>query len=264
LMAKVAHPEQLKRTELKQKQADSLRLAQQQYADHLAGEIARRSQNADAANVSFVPWLTVEKLYLDTLTDRNLPQVAQACLQFLGPKPPQPKKTATEEEKEPKLDQILQHRYLVTALNVAARKNADPAFSARLLQYFEQGITPGGEQNTWKLAEYQLLIALDRPKELEQALRQWIRGGDADSRWRLALGYLLAEQGKLAEAIKTLESIESADDLGSLAYRALAGWYLVENRRAQHERATLAMYRTMDERTLHRLLYTRLRPWQRT
>ena len=41
-----------------------------------------------------------------------------------------------------------------------------------------------------------------------------------DNRWRLALGYLLAEQGTVAEAIQQFEAVEAADELSPSAYRA--------------------------------------------
>ncbi len=49
-------------------------------------------------------------------------------------------------------------------------------------------------------------MALDRPRDLEKNLRAWIRTDDAGNGWRVSLAYLLAEQGKIAEAIKLLES----------------------------------------------------------
>ena len=58
---------------------------------------------------------------------------------------------------------------------------------------------------------------------------------------------MLAEQGRIPDAIKLLETIEAQDELGPMAYRTLADWYLAANRREQHERASLAMYKSMDE-----------------
>ena len=77
-------------------------------------------------------------------------------------------------------------------------------------------------------------------------MRQWTAGADPDNRWRLALGYLLAEQGNVAEAIKLFEAVEAADELSPSAYRSLADRYLVENRREQHEKASAAIYTTTD------------------
>jgi hypothetical protein len=160
------------------------------------------------------------------------------------------------------LDEIQRDRCLLTLMHLAARKGADPALADRLLKYLERGIALDEEAGRWKQVEYWLLIVLDRPKDLEKALQAWVSAGDADNRWRLALGYVLAEQGRVPEAIEVLEAIEAADELGPLAYRTLADWYLAANRREQYERASVAAYRTVDEWHLHRMLQARLWPWQ--
>src|ERR1019366_5566679 len=118
----------------------------------------------------------------------------------------------------------------------------------------------GADENRWKLAKYRLLIALDRSKELEQALKQWTRTDDPDNRWRVALGYLYAEQGKLPEAIR---EFEAADELTPPAYRALSDWYVVQNQREASERAARAIYKTMPEHRLSQMIGLKLQPWQR-
>ncbi len=57
--------------------------------------------------------------------------------------------------------------------------------------------------------------------------------------------------------------MEAADELTPAAYRALADWYLVQGRRDAHDRAALAVYKTMPEHRLHQMLAIRLQPWQR-
>ena len=63
------------------------------------------------------------------------------------------------------LEELLRQRYLVTLMNLAARKSAEPALVDRLLKYIEQGVS--ADANRWKAAKYRMLIALDRTKELE-------------------------------------------------------------------------------------------------
>ena len=76
-----------------------------------------------------------------------------------------PKKDAGEPTIERVLDNVLRQRYLVTLMNLAARKGADPALVTRLLRYLDQGITNANtDANRWKLTKYRLLIALDRPE----------------------------------------------------------------------------------------------------
>ncbi len=73
---------------------------------------------------------------------------------------------------------------------------------------------------------------------------------------------MLAEQGKLTEAIKLFEAVEKDDELGPSAYRSLADWYLVENRREQHEKAKTAIYKTTEEYRLNQRIDVLVRPWQ--
>jgi len=259
-MKTVTHQEKLTRIELRKKQEEYRRQTREGYADRLGKEIAKHPK-------AFAQWLNAERLYLDVLLDRNLKQAAAECWEFLGAGPPKGGKVAPEPSIEQSLEDVLGDRLLKTVTNLAARKNAEPALAERLLKYLDRGIAADAEGRidnpSYKLAKQRLLIALDRPKELEQALQQWIRLDDPDSRWRIALGYLLAEQGRVAEAIKQFEAVEAADELGPSGYRSLADWYLVQNQREQHERAFAAVYKTAEEYRLSRTIAGRLNPWQR-
>ena len=114
------------------------------------------------------------------------------------------------------LNSILRSRALVTLANLSARKDAKPELIKKLLDYVDQSLAAaqtaveaagaGGDKKAspsyadmpWKSFKYQLLVALDRPKDLETALRACTRGDDPLSYWQIALAYLLAEQGKLS------------------------------------------------------------------
>jgi Flp pilus assembly protein TadD len=248
------HPEKLTRTELHKKQDEFRRQAREGLADRLHKEAAKQPK-------ALARWLIAESLYFDVLLDRNLKQAAAEAWEFVGAAPP--KKGDAEPTFARALDEILRQRYLVTLTNLAARKGAEPALVARLLKYFDAGITGTADADRWKLAKYRLLIALDRSKELAQALRQWAGEDDADNRWRVALGYLLAEQGHVAEAILQFEAVETTDELSPSAYRALADWYLVQNKREAHERAARAVYKTTPEYRLSQMIAIKLQPWQR-
>jgi predicted Zn-dependent protease len=266
----IEHLEKLTRIELRKKQAETLRQVRGDFAERLKAAI-RKQQGPLAA------WLKVERLYLLTLLDRDLPQVAADCWAILGAEPPPltlpspPEggegwgEGATPEKATAQLlDEALRHRCLVTLMHLATRKGADAALADRLLKYLDSGIAHEEDGSHWKQLKYGLLIALDRPKELAKALQQWANAGDTDNHWRLSLAFVLAEQGNIPEAIKLLEAIEAKDELGPMAYRTLAAWYLATNRREQHERASLAMYRSMDEWRIHQALQARLLPWQRS
>ncbi len=92
-----------------------------------------------------------------------------------------------------------------------------------------------------------MLVALDKPKDLEEKLRSWITAAKADNYWRVSLGYLLAEQGKIDEAIKLFEAVRSADELLPAENRTLADWYMVADKRDLHDRALVEVYKTADE-----------------
>jgi predicted Zn-dependent protease len=258
LMAKVKQPENLTRTELRKKQEEARKQSRAAYADRLRQEIDKHGK-------TLAPWLTAECVYLDVRLGRDPKRAAAECWAILGDAPP-----ATAEEPDSPveavgqlLDGVLRRRLLTTLADLAARKDADPALVKRLLAYVDRGLAAEGEAAFWRSWKYRLLLALDRPKELEQALRQWTAADEANAGWRVALGFLLAEEGRLAEAVAQLEAAEKADELGPAAYRALADWYLVLNRRAQRERALVAAYRTLDEYHLYRLINARLSQYQR-
>ncbi len=147
---------------------------------------------------------------------------------------------------------------------LATRKDAEPALIDRLLKFIEQRIAAEPEEGRWKALEFQLLLALDRPKDLKDALTAWLKGDDPDSRWRLALGYLLAELGSVPEAIALFEGVEIADELGLRAFVVLADWYLAANRREAYERSRIRVYQTLEEWRMNQWLYQKLAPWQRS
>jgi tetratricopeptide (TPR) repeat protein len=257
LMAKVEHPEKLTRSELKAKEAESRKQARAGFAQRLRAE-------GDKHGKALSPWLAAERTYLEVLTGRDPKAAAAECWTFLGEAPPKREELGWPEELLGQaLDGMLQHRFLATAAYLATRKDADAELVKRLLAYVDNGVAAEGDDGAWKLEKFRLLVALNRPKELEPALRKWAAADDSDSRWRIALAYVLAEQGRLAEAAGHFEAVEKADELDPAAYRALADWYMALNRRDAHDRALLAAYRTLDEWSLARAVGARLQVWQR-
>ena len=134
----------------------------------------------------------------------------------------------------------------------------------RTLAYLDQNIArelaAESENQQWKLLKLEFLVARDNPKELAKTLEDWIKAGDADNRWR-AQGYLLAEEGKLAEAIARFEAVAAADELGPGEWRTLAGWYQAMNRRADCDRAKIEIYKTAEEWQLGQWLYGQVQQW---
>jgi predicted Zn-dependent protease len=257
LMEKVEHPEKLTRTELKAKQDEHRKQARTGLADRLRQEAGKHGQ-------ALAPWLTAERVYLDVVLGRDLKQAAADCWAVLGDAPPPVQEASPDDDQsQALLDGILRHRAWTTLANLATRKGAEPALVERLLKYVDRGVAADTEDGQWKALKYRLLVALDRPKELEAALRQWLAADDPDSRWRVALGYLLAEQGRVADAVAQLEAAEKADELTPGAYRTLADWYLVLNQRDRHDRALIAGYSMVDEWRLSQLIARHVQSFQR-
>ncbi len=148
-------------------------------------------------------------------------------------------------------------------MNLAARKSAKPALVDRVLTYIEAGEKAAPEETRWKVLQYQLLVALDRPKDLAKQLQTWIAAGDADNGWRLILGYLEAESGQIPEAIRLFEAVREADELRGGDYRTLADWYMAVNRRDAYDRARVETYKVIEEWRLNNWLWSKLQPWQR-
>jgi len=248
LMGEVKEQHKLSRTQLQEVRQKNQDLARCRYADQLAEQM--RSRPAELAR-----WMNIERLYLDTLAQRDLGKVEQECWEYLGPKP---RAEQPDEGAKAALQIAFQDRCVMTLLNLAARRSAKPELAERLLKYFDAGIAQDEKAARWKLMKYRLLVALDRPEDLEKALLDWIRIDDADGHWRRTLGYLLGEQGKIDEAIEQFERVERADELGPDEYRSLADWYMVANRRKQYEEARIAVYQAQDERSLSRWAHRQL------
>ncbi len=255
----IVHAEKLTRTELLKKQADQLRQTREEVATRLAGEEAKHLGE-------LATWIAAERMYLDVLLNRNLDKAAENCWKVLDARPPKIDETSDDAAAvRAELDAVMRNRCLLTLMNLASRKSASPELVRRMLDFIEENIqrelAAQSENQQWKLLEFQFLVALDKPKELEKALSAWIKGGDADNRWRVALGYLLAEQGRLAEAIAHFEAVAGADELGPGEWQSLADWYQAVNRRADYERAKIEIYKTAEEWRLNQWLYGQMQPW---
>ena len=254
----IVHAEKLTRTEFLKKQAEQLRQTREEFAARLAAEEPKH--RGDLAT-----WIAAERMYLDVLLDRNLDKAAENCWKVLDAKQPKIDETSDAAVVRAEMDALMRNRCLITLMNLAARKTASPELVRRTLEYLDQNIArelaAKSENQQWKLLKLELLVALDKPKDLQKALEDWIKAGDADNRWRLGLGYLLAEEGKLAEAIPRFEPVVAADELGPAEWRTLAGWYQAVNRREDYDRAKVEIYKTADEGQLGQLVYSQVPQW---
>ncbi|MCL4202229.1 MAG: hypothetical protein KJ000_07025 [Pirellulaceae bacterium] len=257
LIGAIEHPEQLTRTELRDRQQQAMLQARRESAERLL-------QAQRAAEEQLAPWIHVERLALLVQLGEDLAAVRDDCWERLGSKPVP---IAVEDPVRALLDHVFRHRLLMTVANLAARRSAQRDDAQKLLDYLDRAIaqTDNGDDATfaWKMFKYRLLVALDRPQELEAALHDWIKPEDADNFWRRALGFLQAEQGRFAESIALFEKIEADDELSPTDYRVLANWHQVVGQSDKHERALMQIFLATEEWQLRNWLSQRLQPWQR-
>ncbi|MBI2195349.1 MAG: hypothetical protein HYU36_25490 [Planctomycetes bacterium] len=250
-MAAVEHQENLSRTELKALQRENLLKAR----EALAARLAQETPKQEAA---LGPWLAAERLYWQALGAAADPKaLAAECWETIGADPP-----AKENPLKP-IPQVLLQRHLEMLNFLATRPKAGEELPQSLLAYFDKAIAADPDNLAWKHYRYRLLLALDRPDEMEKSLRAWIQPGRTDPTWRLALGYLLAELNRIPEAIPQFEALLAEGQLGPAECRTLADWYLVLGLKAKQEEALVAALMAESESQLGQRLYQHLNPWQR-
>lgn len=285
------HPEDLTRTELAQRYADFQTAAQTAVAKRLAStklganQDLTEDQTADAEQLQ--RWMQMERMYLDVQLSRNFEQIAAACWKLLGdapvedpeieletPDPLDPEAVLAAEVKNNEklaelrqfgLEQLLRQRAFATVANLAARRNASQQSVQRVLDYIDAGIEQEGTAaGNWKQARFQLLIALDRPDDLERNLRAWIKSDDYVVPWQRALARLLAERGELAPAIAIYEAIEKGSQLSPTDYGVLSNWYLVVDQREAYEQAKKKTFNAMQEWQIQNWISSHRQRWSRT
>ena len=259
-LAKIEHIEQLPRKERLAKTEEQLQLARQGFADRLKQEMTRHEGR-------LVQWLAVERMYLDTQTKRNLAEIAGECWEAL-PALAVARPANAEDEDSPdavidasyRLDRALQNRYLSTLMYLATRKEADAlptgCGNSSRRRSLRNRMNAGGSALNFNCCWRSIVRMISR------TLTAWLAVDDGDSRWRLALGYLLAELGSVPEAIALFEGVEVADELGPTTYAVLADWYLAANRRDAYEKARIRVFQTLEEWRMYQWLYQKLVPWQ--
>jgi autotransporter-associated beta strand protein len=262
--------DELTRTQLMQKKLEFAKAAKTAVAQRLGKE-------AESASAPFAPWLRMEKAFLDVQLEQNLPQVEEFCWQLLGEVPAKPKQidevaalemtpeTLSATIRTGFFDAMLRGRAFTTVMNLAARRNAQRPTVSRVLKYIDAGIEQGEESASgWRAVKFQMLVALDRPDDLERQLREWVRSHESTSPWRHALAMLLAERGQLDEAVRIFEAIEKDKLLLAPDYRTLSDWYLVTNRREDYEKARIEAFRQLPENIMNNMFWGLRNRWMRT
>ncbi|MDF1701168.1 MAG: VIT domain-containing protein [Planctomycetota bacterium] len=219
--------------------------------------MAQRLGTAEkTATAEYKPWLQLERLAYAVEHGADLEAIVAEASAILGRAWTRPD---PEGDRRP-LERLMRERAAVVLAYAATRRNASDAVSRGVLETFAAGEAAApAERGTrlldWREQTWRLLLARDDAAALEANLRRWIVPAQVESRWRVALGYLLAETGRLPPAAEQLEAVRGLDELAPADYAALADWYLVLDDDARRDRATLARYARMNEGQLSSLAY---------
>ena len=163
-------------------------------------------------------------------------------------------------------DAVLRSRAFVTVMNLAARRNAQPAIgraacSSTSMRESNKAATPrrsGGRRNSKCLSRSIGRTTWNANCALGCGRKQ------STSPWRQALAMLLAERGKLDEAIQIFEALEKDQLLAAVDYRTLSDWYLVTDRRADYEKSRIESYKQMPEQVMNSMFWGLRNRWMRT
>ena len=149
---------------------------------------------------------------------------------------------------------VVRERSVLVLSYIAVRRNAPEGLADRVAALLQDRLAADRDALDWRWAIFRLLVALDRPEDLETALRSWILPAEVESRWRIALGYLFAESSRvtlrLREAAEQFEEVARLDELGETEFVALAGWYLALGEDSRREIALDRRYDKVEEWTL--------------
>jgi len=132
---------------------------------------------------------------------------------------------------------------------VAVRPGTPDAVRDGILALFWERAT-AQERGEGRFPLFRLLVALDRPSELEGLLGKWIEPGSVESRWRIAYAYLRAETGHLAEAADLLEKVADLGELPDSGFTSLADFLLALGDEAKREETIRRRYARLSERAL--------------
>ncbi|MEO2016574.1 MAG: hypothetical protein ABGZ53_19625, partial [Fuerstiella sp.] len=271
------HPEDLTRTEYSAGQAEFIQTAREGIAAQLAEEVKRqadapRDPDSSAGIDELLKWIQLERMYLDVKLGRNLEHVAAECWSMLGDAPIAGKDgdevlddDQLETARQALIAEIRRERAFATVSYLALRRSAPKTLVKQVLEYISAGLQFDGDAAaTWKQARFRMLVALDRPDELETELRQWILSDEFPAAWQLVLGRLQAERGKIDEAIGLFETVERHSQLSPGDYQMLGDWYLVVDQRESRRRAKVEVFMSMEEHQINSWLWQQRRPWYQT
>lgn len=253
-----AHPENMTRTDYAKQLAAFRVEARKSLAAHVA-EQAKKHEGGLAK------WIEVESTYLDIRLDQNLDAATEFAWQILGDAPQARKlddDAQAHDATQFALDRLLEARAFAIVSNSVARKSANKKLRDRVLEYCDKGLELAEDYAAhWKYHKYRILVAIDEPQQLEEHLRRWIANDEYVTDWRHSLAILLAEQGKLQEAIDLFERIEKDSQLSPGDYSMLADWYLVVDSRERFEKSKVETFKSMQEYHISNWIEQKRYPW---
>ncbi len=247
----------------KQDLAKRQKEVREQALKELAENLAKKTEDLAKKKSPLADWARLETAWLWLQLDREIDQAAELAWKILDtPDVKMPEQPTLQEVMQLREQAMLKQRALVMVLRLASRKAAKPALVEQVRKYLDTRIAAKDELvDRWRMLKYQFLIARDEPAELEQTLREWIRATETTSPWRKSLALLLAELGKLDEAIRIMETLGADQQLTGSDWRTLASWYTVKNRRADQENATHSAWLATPEQYLAQRLYQARNRW---
>ncbi|MCC7139499.1 MAG: tetratricopeptide repeat protein [Planctomycetes bacterium] len=189
---------------------------------------ARFLAAAGTADAVLRPWLELERVGYAAETLSDLARTEGEAKELLE---------AVPAASDVAVDRHLGARCAVVLAYAATRRTTPEGLADRVLAYFRARLAAGDRVTGPRGQLVRLLLALDRPEELEQTLLSWIRPDDVDVRLRTMLAYVQAERGDLRAAATTLEAAAATGELAPDAWTTLAGWYLVLGEDARREQA---------------------------
>jgi hypothetical protein len=269
-----AHPEELTRTKLAAKRADFTKLARRGLVTILADRIDRDPSIVGADSLTdaeYIQWVVLEKMYLEVLLEENQNETLKACWAILGDAPLEDDEDHDDGLSRPEdpdayrlkaLQKLRRDRTLAVVEFLAVRRSAGDELVDRVLEYVSVGCGFRKEAaRPWKAAQYILMIALDRPEELERNLRSWIRNDEFPAPWQRTLAQLQAERGLISEAISLLETAGRSTQLTIADYAVLGDWYLLADQQDRYRRAKIEVFMAKPEYRINNWLTGKRQPW---
>ena len=208
---------------------------------------ARFAEAARVAGEREARWLQIERIAFAAEAGADRATTVARAADLLAEVP-------AEREGEPVAYTVLRERACVAMAFAATRRDTTALIGDDVLARYRIRLEEQAENLDWRYQIFRLLVALDRTDDLAAHLRDWIEPDKADSTWRRALGYLMAEGGELAEAVEVFEGVESADELFPADYKALAAWYLVLGDDRRRERALQRRWDVSSESALNNVV----------